>query len=80
MLRHFGTAQDRRKFLAIFLIGFWLLMPVNLFQSDPDFLDGMEQKEPVESRALDPGSDTYRAKRRLSVEAALPWISGGGGR
>jgi hypothetical protein len=53
-------------------------MPASLPQSDPDFLDGMEQEEPVEPAALNPGSDSYRTKRKLSLEATLPWIGGRG--
>lgn len=78
MLRPFINAPSHHKLLAILLIGFWLLMPAGLPQLDPEIFDGMEQQEPIESRALDPGSDNYRAKRRLFPQAALPWISGGG--
>jgi hypothetical protein len=77
MLRRFYIAHHRQKLLVIFLIGFWLLMPVNVPQLDPEIFDGMEQDEPLESKALDPGSDNYRAKRRLSVEAARVWTTGG---
>jgi hypothetical protein len=77
MLRRFYIAHCHQKLLAIFLIGFWLLMPVNVPQLDPEILDGIEQEEPLESKALDPGSDNYRAKRRLSVEAVPVWTAGG---
>lgn len=77
MLRRFYIAHHHQKLLVIFLIGFWLLMPVNVPQLDPEILDGIEQEEPLESKALDPGSDNYRAKRRLSVEAARVWTTEG---
>lgn len=80
MLRRFYIAHHHQKLLVIFLIGFWLLIPVNLPQLDPEIFDGTEREEPLESKALDPGSDNYRAKRRLFVEAALVWTAGGGGR
>jgi hypothetical protein len=74
MLRRFDNSFARRKLLALFLIAFWVLIPVSLPQSDPDFLDGMEQEEPIEPTALNPGSDSYRTKRKLSIETTLPWI------
>lgn len=78
MLRRFYIAHHHQKLLVIFLIGFWLLIPVNLPQLDPEIFDGTEREEPLESKALDPGSDNYRAKRRLFVEAALVWTARGG--
>lgn len=76
-MRCLDFAQDSPKFLVIFLVS-WLITLFNIPLADPDLFDSLEQREPLESDALNPSSDIDRAGRKFSVEAAEAWTGAEG--